>query len=100
MPTPEPDLREVAAIATLVDHGYHRIAEHQGLTTGSRVRHHGEQYVEAFNCGTATVVAVLRRHEGDVELIVRRDVPVRADGNPFHQWADYHTAAVHPIPAI
>jgi len=85
------------SIAALTKLGYHRIAETDGITAGSRVRHLAEQYPTAHTTGTATVIGVYERTPSswtqshgvrDVEIVVTRD-----DGREA-RWADYHTRGI------
>jgi hypothetical protein len=81
--------------AALAAYGYVDLAEHNGITVGTRVHHRNERYYEALHNGTATVLALMERpdsawsqkwNQRDIELIVRRDADGRLSG-----WADYHT---------
>jgi len=67
------------------------------IPVGTRVRHRGEQYPEAFRDGTGTVVEVLRYYPQDrtYEYLVQCDRP------PFWSGGETlvsrnHMIAVHP----
>ncbi len=89
----------------LLASGYQDIEETaRGVRVGDRVRHVGERYDEAYEHGTATVLAIMELEgspwsatwgQRDVELIIERDQPPTPDGNRISQWADYHTCAVY-----
>lgn len=83
-----------AQLADMTARGYTPVGTHPRvpeLTAGARVHNHGEQYPEAYWDGTATVIAVMRRHETDFEVLVRRD----RDGS-LGWWADYGTRLAAP----
>lgn len=77
--------------------GYKEIAECRGLKAGERIRHVGDQYPEAYDKGTANVLAVFERvgsywsqsyGDRDIELIVLSE---RGEQEPYVTlWADYH----------
>lgn len=92
--------------AGLLDVGYTEVAgftrSGRTLTAGQRVHHRGEQFRQAYEDGTAIVLAVFHnigspweREYGrpDVELLVLTDRD-RFGGGHIGQWADYHTCLV------
>lgn len=94
-------------LAALRKDGFIDLDEHEGLKVGSRVRHRGEQYPEAYRDGTAVVLALLRKPNDawsrqwgrpNIELLVLPDRDRFDTGNRIGQWADYHTATA-PDPA-
>jgi hypothetical protein len=97
------DFQLLLILQDLHDQGYRDIEQHDGLRVGTRVRHRGEQYPEAFRDGTGVVIALTERPDSswslswgmpDVELVVLRDTP-RFDGQSRLSWvAQYHVSAV------
>lgn len=80
-------------IQQLVDVGYRHIAAYRDIRVGSRVRHLRDQYSEACERGTATVLAVLAYHDRDVEIVVMKDMKVL--GPRVGTWASYHTRTAY-----
>lgn len=88
-------------IADLEAHGYFRIEEHDGVRAGARCRNRSEQYPEAYDNGTATVLALMQRTGSwsqtygrpDIEVIVER---TRGGETTVTAWQDYRTALVTP----
>jgi hypothetical protein len=89
----------------LIEAGYEDVAEYAGIKVGARVRHVGHQWPEAFERGSATVLAVMRKDPSawaqtyrrpDVELLVELDRPFIA-GSCLAQLADYHVLVI-PAP--
>jgi len=88
----------------LRDEGYYDIeATPDGVKVGDRVHHGGEQYMQAWRDGTATVLAIMEKSpsswstewgQPDIELIVERDLPLTSSSSRVSQWADYHTVKV------
>lgn len=88
---------EVAA--DLLSHGSIEVQEFGVLKVGSRVRHSGQRWPEAFTRGTGTIERIFHKPQSrweqqygrpDVELIVRRDSPSSYPGDPYMFVADYH----------
>jgi anaerobic glycerol-3-phosphate dehydrogenase len=57
--------------------------------TGTRVRNHGQQYLEAVQRGTAMVLEAKPQYDGTYEYRVLRDEPL--GGNRETWWASYST---------
>lgn len=87
----------------LASRGYVEITDHERLRAGLRVRNRGQQYIEAQEHGTATVLAVMEKvgsswaqtyRARDIEVVVKRD-----DGS-VGTWANYGTdvAWEQPVP--
>jgi hypothetical protein len=90
--------------ADMAKRGYHDIDEAHGIKAGDRVYHRGQQWPEAREDGTATVLAVMasgRMIQGqpDIELLVHRDKPLTPGDWVFATWADYHTSRATSQPA-
>lgn len=91
-----------AHAADLLKRGYVEIQEFRNLTVGSRVRHCGEQYADAYIHGTGNIERIFQRHNSgfeakygpDVELIVKRDKPRFGPDDTHAFVADYHVAIV------
>ena len=65
---------------------------------GDRVRHYGQQYLEALK-GTATVLEVHPQGDGTTEYLVQRDAPLLPGmANEPTWWASYHTIAAVELP--
>jgi hypothetical protein len=108
MTTPERACPEAdVARGELLEAGYRDVTDcPRGLAPGVRVRHVGQQYVEAYRDGTATVLHVMENvgstwsrsyRSRDIEVLVQRDRPL-VGTSLLGQWADYHCAVVTPGP--
>lgn len=91
--------------AQLIECGYTEIDCYNEIRVGSRVRHSGERWFEARRNGTATVLAVMQKHESswarrhgqpDVEVLVDKDKPLFSQA-PVEEWAGYYTVPASPI---
>jgi hypothetical protein len=82
--------------------------EHPRLRPGQRVRHRAQQWPEAFDRGTGTIIAVMEHPESpwaqdygtpDVEVIVLRDrdAVLWAGQSRLTQMANYHVDVVTPV---
>lgn len=81
--------------------GYRDIAEHKNLRVGSRIRHRGQQWPEAFANGTGVVAVLTEKPNSswsqtygmpDIELVAVWDEPWTS--SRLSQLAQYH---VHVI---
>lgn len=100
IPTATAEDQAAALHADLTARGYRDIAAAGSIKTGSRVHHAGQQYPEARDNGTATVLAVLEKSPSawsgtyrrpDIEIIVESDKPFMPGMPTVSNWADYHT---------
>jgi hypothetical protein len=82
---------------------YRDIDEYKGIVVGSRVKHSGQKYTEAYVDGTATVLAIMEsvnsawsRKYGtrDVEFIILRDKPIVPEMSRVSNWASYRTELI------
>jgi hypothetical protein len=98
-PEGEARLKTEDYLADMRERGYVEIRVFGDLRAGVRVRHRGEQYLEAYRDGTGNVLHVLQRDpspwarsygHADVELVVKHDDPTRS---PMYV-ADYHVEIV------
>ena len=80
-------------VKQLMKVGYRHITVHRDIRVGSRVRHLRDQYPEACERGTATVLAVLSYRDYDVEIVVMKDMKVL--GPRVGTWASYHTRTAY-----
>jgi hypothetical protein len=91
----------------LFKRGYRDITDApRGIRAGVRVRHRGEQYLDAMQNGTGVIVAVMEKDPSpwvksgwgprDIELIVRTDEDRHGTGRLIGRWADYHTVVIQP----
>lgn len=45
----------------------------RSIEPGDRMRHSGHQWPEAFQNGTGEVLAIMRRHDDEIEVVVQYD---------------------------
>lgn len=92
-------------VADLHESGYRDIAEHKNLRVGTRIRHRGEQYPQAYEHGTGVVVALTEKPDSrwsqswrmpDVELVMLRDTA--QFGSRLSQLGQYHVEVVGVTP--
>ena len=97
-------------IAELADRGFEMIDDapkDPAIRAGARVRNYSERFPSAYQRGTATVVAVMRRGSDarpdswemswgrpNVEVVVERDAGEENAHRRAASWADYRTASV------
>lgn len=90
-----------AILGELHAHGYRDVERHGQLAPGTRIRHIGHQWDEAYTDGTGMVVAVTEKPDSpwsvswrmpDVELVAVWDRPTF--GTRLAQLAQYHVIAV------
>lgn len=86
-------------LADLVCRGYQEIEAIDGIRSGSRVRHIGEQFGSALTNGTADVVAVMEKSPSSwSQKYTQRDIEVvvyRTDKRPTATiWAHYQVVVV------
>lgn len=101
--TAEEQTKLAAMVAELHDHGYPDVEEHRGLRVGTRIRHVGHQWTEAYQAGTGVVVALTQKRNSswsqswgrpDVELIALWDRE-QVEGR-LSQLAQYHVEVIEP----
>lgn len=93
-----------AMLQELLARGYQQITEHRNLRIGTRIRHHGHQWTEAFRSGTGYVAALTEKPDSawsaewgmpDIELIAVWDKPWPFDDSSrLSQVAQYHVHAI------
>ena len=92
--------------AELERSGYVVKDHHNELRPGARVRGRGEQYPEAFDRGTGTVLLVMEKAgsswsrtygQPDVEVLVLKDRPLLPGMPRISQLANYHLAIPHRL---
>lgn len=81
-------------LAELSGRGYRSEDSIGKLTTGVRIRHRGQQYLEAYENGTGVIVAVTRRMERDVEVVVAYDEPRFRGMSRLTVLANYHVDVI------
>ena len=81
-------------LADLRSRGYTEQTRHGDLAPGVRVRHVGQQYPAAYRDGTGNVLAVLQRHEQDIEVLVAYDEPRLPGLSRLTVLANYHLEVI------
>jgi hypothetical protein len=100
--TDEEQVKVVGLVDKLHEHGYQDLALYGAeLRVGTRIRHRGQQYPEAYDHGTGYVVALTEKRESawsetyrmdDVELVAVFDEPFVF--SRVSQLAHYHVSVV------
>jgi hypothetical protein len=90
-----------AMLAELHKRGYRDIPEHRSIAVGTRIRHTGDRWAEAYIDGTGVVVALTEKpgsswsaswHMPDIELIALWDRPDTRGW--LSQLAQYHVDVI------
>lgn len=101
--TPQETAELADMLATLRAAGYQTTGQHGALRPGTRIRHRGQQYPDAYRHGTGTVVAITHKPNSgwsevwgkpDVELIMLRDAALWEGASRLARLAQYHVAEV------
>lgn len=101
--TPDEQERLAAMVKELINHGYQEITGHGRLKVGTRIRHQGHQWTEAFRDGTGIVAALTERPDSpwsmswnmpDIELIALWDKPQGLIPSRLSGVAQYHVDVI------
>jgi hypothetical protein len=100
--TPQEESEAAKMLADLHKRGYINVEQHGDLKPGTRIRHRGHRYPEAYRDGTGVVVAITEKpgsswslswDAADIEMIVAWDRPPVSDSR-LSTVAQYHVEAV------